>query len=63
LEEWELRKNNTQISKGDHRKKCSICRQIGHNRNNYLDKPLDEQTATPAERLHRCPNCCECTNC
>jgi len=49
LEEWELRKDNTQISKGGHRKKCSICRQIGHNRNNCPNKPVDEQTATPAE--------------
>ena len=49
LEEWELRKDNTQISKGGHRKKCSICRQIGHNRNNCPDKLVDEQTATPVE--------------
>jgi len=49
LEKWELRKDNTQINKGGHRKKCSICRQIGHNRNNCLDKPVDEQTTTPAE--------------
>jgi len=38
-------RDNTQISKGGHRKKCSICRQIGHNRNNCPDKPVDEQTA------------------
>ena len=49
MEEWELRKDNTQISKGGHRKKCSICHQIGHNRNNCSDKPVDEQTTTPAE--------------
>ena len=49
LEGWELRKDNTQINKGGQRKKCSICRQIGHNRNNYPDKPVDEQTTTPAE--------------
>ena len=49
LEEWELRKDNTQISKGSHRKKCSICCQIGHNRDNCPDKPVDEQTATPVE--------------
>ena len=46
-----MRKDNTQISKRGHRKKCSICRQIGHNRKNCpdTDKPVDEQTATPAE--------------
>jgi len=31
------------------RKKCSICHQIGHNWNNCPDKPVDEQTATPAK--------------
>ena len=49
LEEWELRKENTQNNKGGHRKDCSICRQIAHNRNNCLDKPMDEQTAPPVE--------------
>ena len=49
LEEWELRKDNTQIIKGGHRKKCSTCCQIGHDRNNGPDKHVDEQTATPAE--------------
>ena len=51
MEEWELRKDNTQINKGGHRKKCCICRQIGHNRNNCPDKPVDEQTVTPAETV------------
>jgi len=46
-----LRKDNTQISKGGHRKKCSICRQIGHKRNNCPDKPVDELTATHAETV------------
>jgi len=31
------------------RKKCSICCQIGHNRNNCPDKLVDEQTTTTAE--------------
>jgi len=45
LEEWELRKDNTQINKGGHRKKCSICRQIGHNRNNC--PTAETQTTQP----------------
>ncbi|XP_022642886.1 uncharacterized protein LOC111242679 [Vigna radiata var. radiata] len=33
LESWELRRDETQMTKGGHRKKCSICRIVGHNRN------------------------------
>ncbi|XP_014522359.1 uncharacterized protein LOC106778870 [Vigna radiata var. radiata] len=33
LEQWELRRGETQMTKGGHRKKCSICRQVGHKRN------------------------------
>ena len=44
-----MREDNTQINKGSHRKKFSICCQIGHNKNNCPDKPVDEQTTTPAE--------------
>ncbi|WVZ13717.1 hypothetical protein V8G54_011283 [Vigna mungo] len=33
LEQWELRRDETQMTKGGHRKKCSICRQFGHKRN------------------------------
>jgi len=44
LEKWELRKDNTQMSKGGHKKKCSICCQIGHSKNNCPEKPVDEQT-------------------
>ena len=52
LEGWELRKDNTHKSaKEVIEKKYSICRQIGHNRNNCPDKPVDEQTVTPAETV------------
>ncbi|WVY98944.1 hypothetical protein V8G54_031095 [Vigna mungo] len=33
LEQWELRRDETQMTIGSHRKKCSICRQVGHKRN------------------------------
>ncbi|XP_014491068.1 uncharacterized protein LOC106753729 [Vigna radiata var. radiata] len=33
LEQCELRRDETQMTKGGHRKKCSICRQVGHKRN------------------------------
>jgi len=46
LKKWDIRKDNTQMSKGDHRKKCSICRQIGHNKNNCPEKPMDEVDTT-----------------
>jgi len=34
LEAWELRKDNTQMRPGGHRKRCSVCRALGHKRNN-----------------------------
>ncbi|XP_017412920.1 uncharacterized protein LOC108324484 [Vigna angularis] len=39
LEAWELTKDDTQMRVGGHRKKCSICRQRGHNKNNCPLKP------------------------
>ncbi|BAT81514.1 hypothetical protein VIGAN_03125200 [Vigna angularis var. angularis] len=42
LEAWELTKDNTQMRVGGHRKKCTICRQTKHNRNNC---PLQPQPA------------------
>jgi len=32
LEPWELKKDDTQMSNGGFRKRCSVCRQLGHNR-------------------------------
>jgi len=34
LQEWEQRKDDTQMSKAGLRKRCRICRQVGHNKSN-----------------------------
>ncbi|XP_047177959.1 uncharacterized protein LOC124844983 [Vigna umbellata] len=34
LEPWELKKDDTQLRQGGTRKRCGICRELGHKRNN-----------------------------
>jgi len=46
LEAWELEKDNTQMRSGGHRKICSVCRALGHKRNNC-----------PALPIHGCEEC------
>jgi len=55
LEAWELRKDNTQMRPGGHRKRCSVCRALGHKRNNCLvllvhgceERPTEAATPQP----------------
>ncbi|XP_052733999.1 uncharacterized protein LOC128196591 [Vigna angularis] len=49
LEAWELTKDDTQMRVGGHRKKCSICRQRGHNKNNCPLKPQPAETTQPSQ--------------
>lgn len=39
LEHWELRRDETQITKGGNLEKCSISCIVGHNKNNFLLRP------------------------
>jgi len=51
LESWELRKDSTQLRQGGTRKRCGICRQIGHRRNGCpqaLKEPLTKTLGTQA---------------
>jgi len=43
LDSWELRKDSTQLRHGGTRKRCRICRQIGHRRNGYPQAPKESQ--------------------
>ncbi|XP_052734198.1 uncharacterized protein LOC128196726 [Vigna angularis] len=49
LEAWELTKDNTQMRVGGHRKKCTICRQTKHNRNNCPLRPQPAEATQPPE--------------
>ncbi|XP_022634217.1 uncharacterized protein LOC111241268 [Vigna radiata var. radiata] len=58
LEQWELRRDETQMTKGGHRKKCSIGRQVGHKRNKCppqhqadLPGPSQPPTQQPTEEI------------
>jgi len=47
LEQWELKKNDTELRKGGHHKKCRVCREVGHNRSNCPQVP--QQSSQPTE--------------
>ena len=56
LEPWELKKDETALRKGGVRKRCAVCREIGHNRTACPKKPPpppeaagpSQQTGPPA---------------
>jgi len=43
------------MSKGGDKKKCSICRQIDHNKNNFPEKAVDEETAAEVQAEETAP--------
>ena len=43
LEQWELKKNDTELRKGGHQKRCRVCREVGHNRSNCPQVPQQTQ--------------------
>jgi len=47
LESWELHKDSIQLRQGGTRKRCEICRQIGHRRNGYPQAPKEPPTQPP----------------
>jgi len=49
LEAWELKKDNTQMRSGGHRKRCSVCRVLGHNKNNCPTLPVHGCEERPTE--------------
>ncbi|XP_052726126.1 uncharacterized protein LOC128194623 [Vigna angularis] len=46
LEEWELKKNNSELRKGGQRKTCGICKQLGHNRKGCPQRPPTVEVPT-----------------
>ncbi|XP_027922868.1 uncharacterized protein LOC114180775 [Vigna unguiculata] len=49
LEQWELRKDDTKLRKGGHRKRCRVCRELGHNRTNCPQLPTQGQSSQPSD--------------
>ena len=49
FEQWELRKDDTQLRKGGHRKRCRVCRELGHNRTHCPQLPTQGQSSQPTD--------------
>ena len=47
LEQWELRKDDSQLRKGGHRKRFRVCCQLGHNRKHWPQVPAQVQSSQP----------------
>ncbi|XP_014492311.1 uncharacterized protein LOC106754763 [Vigna radiata var. radiata] len=47
LEQWELKKSSTKMSKGGLLKRCTICREVGHNKRNFRKQSQGQQEGEP----------------
>ncbi|WVZ23701.1 hypothetical protein V8G54_002245 [Vigna mungo] len=47
LEDWELKKNDSELRKGGQRKKCGICKELGHNKKGCPQRPTAQ---SPSEQ-------------
>ncbi|XP_014496535.1 uncharacterized protein LOC106758121 [Vigna radiata var. radiata] len=45
LEEWELKKNDSELRKGGQRKKCGICNELGHNKKGCPQRPTAQSAS------------------
>ncbi|WVY90842.1 hypothetical protein V8G54_036356 [Vigna mungo] len=45
LEEWELKKNDSELRKGGQRKRCGICNELGHNKKGCPQRPTAQSAS------------------
>ena len=55
MESWELKKDNTQLRQGGTRKKCGLCREVGHKRTNCPHAPPAPQESAPSGTQQNTP--------
>ncbi|WVZ16312.1 hypothetical protein V8G54_009294 [Vigna mungo] len=39
LEAWEMKKNDSELRKGETRKRCGLCKRLGHNKKSFPQRP------------------------
>ncbi|WVZ17230.1 hypothetical protein V8G54_010212, partial [Vigna mungo] len=48
VEVWDLKKNDTELRKGGSKKTCALCKELGHNKRSYPQRPTT--TDVPADQ-------------
>ncbi|WVZ15218.1 hypothetical protein V8G54_012784 [Vigna mungo] len=51
LEQWEMRKDYSRVSKGGLRKRCGLCREVRHNRSRCLKAQATQEPIIPSSQL------------
>ncbi|WVY90437.1 hypothetical protein V8G54_035951 [Vigna mungo] len=56
LKQWELKKNDFELRKGGQRKRCTICKELGHNKKGCPQRPTAQSATEQTQATQAAPN-------